>query len=881
MNTQRRFRLTRMSATVRSALILSALFPAVGWADDASDLTTNKSTIELGAGWINNGNDSSKFGEYNGMDVQNGYGIANFDLQSGGKFDSTDADRLNIEGRDLGLDSRKLNLDFRRQGTFEFNLSHDELTRNFDNSYQTPFVSPGSNILLLPQNWAVPGLGTATLTNGLVTKGASTLGLTVPNGKTALTSALTTAQQQADLAAFQPFQIRTIRKTDGGGFSAELSRSWQLTGSVSQTNQTGSKALGDVSGLGAGEISDIMPYPINQTTNQYNLGLNFTGEQSFLHMAYYGSDFIDHIPSVYWQSWSVAPTQTTPGLTWMSTAPSNQFQQFQLTGGYTFAPKTRLIAEAAYARNTQNDAFLTNTEAFTNYSGINTLPTGSLHGLVTTTDLDLKLLTEPVDNLRITVDGKLKNRDNRTPINSYQWTDAGAGASGTLGTATTFGNFENNVPFSKDLNEFSFDANYHLSDSQSIGMGFVTQGIHRWCENSWIDCADTDQSRQNTIKVNYHFSLSDSLSGQVDGSYSKLHDNAYNPISFASLLPGTQPYLSQLLANAGYGQAIMPVSNAANVLYNTGAGLPCATSKDANGNTIFSNCSVLGKGAYASENVLSEMPGLQRYYVSNSNIGNLRFMMNWQATDMLSFDTEVSYNDTDYPNDNFGLQQVKDTSYNLSATLAPNPDLTMNAYLNIEQMNSRQEGWGYNNGTPAAYAGTSTTQPYSGCPASFASSDAYSWANASSKIDPCTQYSSRVGNKDYVVGLSVLKKNLLIEKVDVKLDASYINSTVANGFSGYVLQAASAAGGLPNGGYLPLQNLPNITSNTLQVMLDVRYHIDSASLVKAGYIWARMQTNDYYYSGLQLGGLGGVLPTYQQPYAYVVQAMALSYQRTF
>ncbi len=880
MNIQPRFILTRTSSAIKRVLILSTVIPAAfaaGADDPYTDLTTRSSSVEIGAGWINNGNDSSKFGEYNGLDMTNGYGIGNFDLEGGSQFDSNSTERLSIEGTDLGLDTRNLSLDYRKQGSFKVNIDYDELTRNFDNSYQTPYLGAGGNSLILPSNWSIPGMGTATLTNGVLTKGASSLGLAAPaGGSTALTSKLTAAQQATDLGDFQSYKIGTVRKTTGAGFSGELSSRWQLTGSVSQIDQTGTKALGDVSGLGAGETASILPYPIDQTTNQYNLGVNFTGEKAFFQAAYYGSDFINNVPSVNWQSWSVVPGQATPGLTSMSTAPSNLFQQITMTGGYKFSPTTRLIAEGSYGRNTQNTGFLTNTESFSNYVGINNLPESSLHGLVITKDLDLKLLTEPLNKLRITVDAKLKDRDNRTPVNTFNFTDVGAGGSGTLGNASSFGNAEQNNPYSKDLNEFSVKGDYRISNNQSFSLGFVTQGIHRWCEGAWIDCADADNTRENTFKLNYHVTFSDSLSGNIDESISKRRVDYYNQNQWLSLLPGTQPYLSQIgLYGGGYGPAVMPVSNPANPLYNTGANGICGT-------TAFPNCRVLPNSLYDSENVLSEMPGMQRYYVANENAGKLRFHLNWQATDALAFDGGVDFDNTQYPDATYGLQIMKGTSVNLNASFIATPDLSMNAYVNVETQNSQQEGWAYGNGGITPYSGNSTSAPYSGCPASFASSDAFSWANASAKIDPCTQWQSNVSNRDYVFGFSVVQKNLLADKLDVKADISYINSTVANNMNGNVLQAAIASvPALTYGGYMPAQSLPNITSDTFQMNLSAQYRLDHLSAVKLGYTWARMQTNDYYYSGYQAGGQSQILPTMQQPYAYVVQAVALSYLRSF
>jgi hypothetical protein len=43
----------------------------------------------------------------------------------------------------------------------------------------------------------------------------------------------------------------------------------------------------------------------------------------------------------------------------MSSTPGNTFNQFSVTGGVNISSTTKLVANGSYARNMQNDAFLT------------------------------------------------------------------------------------------------------------------------------------------------------------------------------------------------------------------------------------------------------------------------------------------------------------------------------------------------------------------------------------------------------------------------------------------------------------------------------------------------------------------------------------------
>ena len=138
-----------------------------------------------------------------------------------------------------------------------------------------------------------------------------------------------------------------------------------------------------------------------------------------------------------------------PGLlSTMSGAPSNEFNQFILKGGYNFAPTTKLVMGYSYARNTQNDSFLS-----TRQSPL--VPASSLNGLVVTT-VQHQVHRQAGEGYVCRRRLPLLDRDNRTPVHTYEFYDAGSQPSGASPfNAASFPGLGNNIniyanrPYSK------------------------------------------------------------------------------------------------------------------------------------------------------------------------------------------------------------------------------------------------------------------------------------------------------------------------------------------------------------------------------------------------------------------------------------------------
>jgi len=367
MNTSKGHVAVRASVlAVRAALFAMAVAPAAYAADPAPAnadpavvaLTQPTNFVEAGIGYVTDS--SFKFGQYNGLFDKGPFGIFNFDVRDGTPYDANSTTRWRIVGTNLGLDTRTFTAEGGQQGTFRVNVGFDELRSNYTDSYQTPFLGNGTNMLTLPSNWLKPVVPQANATSGNFRGLSPTTGLApvvvggVVTNPTAAQQAIVNNIIAADVPSFKNLDLDTTRKVYSGGFSFNIDPLWEVKVSASQTQQNGLKPLNMIN-LSSGTVSSVMPNLIDQTTNQYNASLNYTGEKLFLNAAYYGSYFTNNNNSMTFENAFAPGTFST-----LSTAPSNEFNQFTLKGGYNFTPTTKLVMGASYGRNTQNDQLMTN-----------------------------------------------------------------------------------------------------------------------------------------------------------------------------------------------------------------------------------------------------------------------------------------------------------------------------------------------------------------------------------------------------------------------------------------------------------------------------------------------------------------------------------------
>lgn len=584
--------------------------------DEAAALKRPTNFVEIGA--LNVSRDSAKFGEYNGLNKSGPYAIGNFSVRGGDAYgDGNGTLRWGVKGTDLGTTSRELGANVANQGTWNLGVGYDELSHNITDTYSTPFQgSMGGNRFTLPTSFGV-----------INTAAPGTDGLTV--------------NQRQSLS---PQDVHSDRKNTSFTAGYNFDRQWNVKLDFNHLEQSGAKLLGvageKVGGAGVGGISTwagqtpmVLMNPTNYTTDTLNLAANWVGEKGYMTAAYFGSFFRDNNNSLSFSN----PFQTTKATGFapsafpqqaISTMPSNDFHQLNLTGGYSFSPTTKLSGGLSYGRNTQNDAYATSVgQAF------GTFPS-SLQGLVVSTHADLKLTNQTTKDLLLSAGFKYNERDNQTASNTYSWDH--------INEFATPGQTAVNAPMSNKKTQLELAGDYRINKDQKLRLSYEYEQIKRWCNNgvansgnglinfsnlaywggaaySATTCAEVPESNENKLAANYKLKVSDAVNFNAGYGYSRrksdINPAFYNPMQ-------------------------------------TEAG---------------------GEGF--------EVPGFVSYFQASRREQLLKAGANWQPTEKLSLGLTGRFTDDKYDDLTYGVQNGHSWSLNLDATYSYSEDSSVSAYV--------------------------------------------------------------------------------------------------------------------------------------------------------------------------------------------------------
>ena len=415
--------------------------------------------IELGLGYVSD--DAYKFGRYNGMQTEGAFVVGDIKAR---EFDE-DGRFWSVRGTHLGLESRYLRLEGGVQGSHTFFLEYDELPNYKNNTVQTPFLGIGSDNLTLPSGFDINTNLDANLNS---------------------------------------FELETRRKRAKVGAMFVPKQHWQFDIDFSHENKEGVDATGAAIGNGKSQsvrftTTSLLPEPIDQDTDIVNATLRYAGDSGQVDLKYHMSLFDNNNDSLTWQD-PFNPVATGS----MSLAPDNEFHQLSLTGAYTLPYKSRLTGLISAGRMTQNQDFLP-------YTVGGSLPdTSSLNGEVWLTTAQLKLTSRPVNKLRLNAELRYNERDNQTPVNSYDYIVLDSFAGGSV----------QNRPYSYKNNRIKLDANYRFNAITSLRGGYKYDDMKR-------DYADTEreETQENTLfakwKIKAHATVDLALYGEAssrDGS---------------------------------------------------------------------------------------------------------------------------------------------------------------------------------------------------------------------------------------------------------------------------------------------------------------------------------------------------------------------------
>lgn len=626
-----------LGLAVQSALLAMAATNAQAQDATVAELTTPDNSVEIGVADTTKA--STKFGEYNGLNKEGASLIGNFSIKGGsGYTDSNSLTRWSVSGQDLGTNSRSADASVSNQGQWSIDIGIDQLRHYTTTNYQTPYVgSMGGNNFTLPSNFGV--IDTTHSASG------GSGGATLLGGRS-----LTNTQ----LGDFNTKDVYTQR--DNTKFSAgyDFNPSWGFRFDFNHLEQSGAKLIGSgtdpataASGSFAGiatwgkEVPIILMNPTQYKTDTFNTAFNWKGEQGHATIGYYASLFHDEYNGITWSN----PFQTSglsgtfPGTTGtlglptstMSTPPSNQFHQLNLTGGYSFNQTTKLVGGFSYARNTQDDSF---SGTYTPGFAFN-LPSNSLDGKVVMTHADAKLTNQTTKDLTLTAALKYNERDNQTGSSLFKYYDEG----NKLREAWS-------APMSNRKTQLELAGDYRLSPDQKLHFGYEFEKVQRWCNNS-----PSFGQIISALTASGNFSA-----GNITSA------NAYyaNGTSCAQVPESTE---NKLVATYR-----MKASDAVN--FNIGYAY---NDRQATVNSSFYN--PMQSVAEGFEN-----PGFVAFFQGSRRENLIKAGANWQASDKLNVGVTAKYRKDDYYDHTYGVTTGSLSGFNIDASYVMSNTSTMSAY---------------------------------------------------------------------------------------------------------------------------------------------------------------------------------------------------------
>jgi MtrB/PioB family decaheme-associated outer membrane protein len=390
-------------------------------------------TLDVGVGSVSD--DAAEFGQYNGLHEKGAYFIGAGTLRARGE----DGAYWNLDASDLGLDTRALNAEGGKQGSYKLRFKYDETPHRIWDGALTPFAGSGGATLGLPAGFPAAGTGAMPL--------AGTL---------------------------QAQDLYTQRKQLGVGASWNRGRKWEYAVRVHHDVREGNiLRTGGAFFVNSAQLIE----PVDYVTDQLDASASYSGRKFQLKLSYYGSTFSNSNHSLTWQDPFTAVDGETRGR--LALPPDNQFHQVSASAGYRFSDKTRASADIAYGRMTQNDAFL----APSLTAPVPGLPRSSLNGEAVTLDAALKLSSAVTDRLRLQAIYTHNDRDNQTPQTAYTWV--------TTDMPTFVGARRTNLPYSFTQDQLKLRADYRASAKWkgSVGADFdahkrTYQEVEKTLENT-------------------------------------------------------------------------------------------------------------------------------------------------------------------------------------------------------------------------------------------------------------------------------------------------------------------------------------------------------------------------------------------------------------
>lgn len=404
-------------------------------------------TVQLGLGYV--GDDSSMFGQYNGLNEKEVSVIGNLqwqDFSAGGNY-------WQASFSDLGRDTREGKLTWGMPDKLRLVIGFDSQQQVRNDSGKTPFS--GDDKLQLPINWA----------SGLTTSDFSTL----------------------DISSHE-FNRIVQRDKLFIAANARLSENWQLESNLSYEEKQGNSDMaGGIYIDGSSADAVLLRSPVDYQTTELDLGLSYAGHRLHLDGQLAYSQFDNNDDALTWQNpySSFGPNVAFPsGTGGISLAPDNEQTSGRLIGHYIFSATTRLQFDGSYAVATQDQDYLDYT-VNQNLLITEPRPATSFDGEVATSTATARLLLRPLSRLNVEMFYKLRDRDYDADRNGYLYVsgDAGDQPAGALAV------YNSNHDLTSQT--AGLEASYRLPLRSKLGFEYAYEKVER--SNTAVEETEEDR----------------------------------------------------------------------------------------------------------------------------------------------------------------------------------------------------------------------------------------------------------------------------------------------------------------------------------------------------------------------------------------------------
>ncbi|HEY9051384.1 MAG TPA: MtrB/PioB family decaheme-associated outer membrane protein, partial [Gammaproteobacteria bacterium] len=454
MNTKHTFVLTTLASAMMTVFAAGAAEDDE-YEVDLTPLISFESNLSVGIGHFNG--DREQFGMFDGVRGSESVLMLDGDVRM---RDDETGTWTTATFRNLGLDSQEATVGYEQQGDWGIQLHYNQMPRYAPYTVNTGLIGIGSDSLIVSNPSITPGSGNDV----------------VPG----------TQREIVGIYFHKYLMPRLSLKVDFKNEEKDGTRHW-----------------------GRGGQPEFMIEPIDWTTRQMEMSLNYAGKKFQMAGGYYGSWYTNANTLVDTIRAGDDPLVLANHI-YLSQPLDNQAHQIFVDGGYSFTPTMRGSFKASYTHATQDEYIPT--------AGIAGLADpaapSSLDGEVNTTMMQLGITARPLPDLNLVANLRYNDVDDKTPA----W------------LVVTGGTQVHSTPLSYETLSAKLEGIYRLTDRYSVIAGIDQKNQDRDVpfggDINPVDGLDDERYvpfRTELDETTYRVQLRRSLSDTLNGSLAYLH----------------------------------------------------------------------------------------------------------------------------------------------------------------------------------------------------------------------------------------------------------------------------------------------------------------------------------------------------------------------